>query len=72
MHAHYVSNKQYLLVDINKTTWKENPMSEYNRNEDYFETDDEREDGHADTRHLNFECETFDSIGCDTGVDVAG
>jgi hypothetical protein len=59
MHAHYVSNKQDLMTDINKT-------------EDYFESDDEREVGHVDTRHLNFECETFDSIGCDTGVDVAG
>jgi hypothetical protein len=23
-------------------------------------------------RKYGFECETFDSIGCDTGVDVAG
>ncbi len=38
----------------------------------YIESDDEREAGHEDTRHFNLECETFDSIGCDTGVDVAG
>ena len=47
-------------------------MSEQDREQDYVESDNERETGHADTRHLNFECETFDSIGCDTGVDVAG
>ncbi len=64
--------KQYLLFDPNNTTWKENPMSEQDREQDYVESDNERETGHADTRHLNFECETFDSIGCDTGVDVAG
>ncbi len=47
-------------------------MSEYRSQENYIESEEERESGHADTRHLNFECETFDSIGCDTGVDVAG
>ena len=47
-------------------------MSEYNKEQNYIESDEEREHGHEDTRHLNFECKTFDSIGCDTGVDVAG
>ena len=46
-------------------------MSDY-KNENYIESDEEREEGHVDTRHFNFECESFDSIGCDTGVDVAG
>jgi len=47
-------------------------MSEHNSDNDYIESDEEREIGHVDTRHFNLECETFDSIGCDTGVDVAG
>ncbi len=40
--------------------------------QNYIESDDEREAGHEDTRKFNFECETFDSIGCGTGVNVAG
>ncbi|MBU3951808.1 MAG: hypothetical protein KKF12_05015 [Proteobacteria bacterium] len=47
-------------------------MSEYNSSNNYIESDEEREIGHVDTRQSNFECETVDSIGCDTGVDVAG
>lgn len=43
------------------------------RFEDYVENDDEREAGHEDTRHLNFECENPDErLGCDPGIDVAG
>ena len=55
-----------------KKTEKEINMSDYRSEENYIESEEERESGHADTRHLNFECESFDSIGCDTGVDVAG
>jgi hypothetical protein len=41
--------------------------------QDYFETESEREDGHADTRERNFTCETPDAnLGCDPGIDVAG
>ncbi len=29
--------------------------------QNYIETDQEKEEGHADTRHNNFECETPDS-----------
>lgn len=47
-------------------------MREYNTDHNYIESDEESELGHVDTRNLNFECDTFDSIGCDTGVDVAG
>ena len=37
--------------------------------QDYIETDQEREEGHADTRHNNFECETPDkALGCDMGI----
>ncbi len=44
-----------------------------NREDSYVETDEEREQGHEDTRHKNFECEKPDpNIGCDPGVDVAG
>ena len=41
--------------------------------QDYFETDNEREEGHVDTRSNNFECEKPDeNLGCDMGIDVAG
>jgi hypothetical protein len=44
-----------------------------NKVEDYTENDNEREDGHEDTRYKNFECETPDkNLGCDLGIDVAG
>ncbi|MBU3915484.1 MAG: hypothetical protein KKF12_05565 [Proteobacteria bacterium] len=43
------------------------------RTEDYVENEQERSEGHADTRHKNFECENPDkSLGCDPGIDVAG
>ncbi len=38
----------------------------------YIESDEERERGHVDTRHRNFECENKTSYGCDPGIDVAG
>jgi hypothetical protein len=39
----------------------------------YIETDEEREEGHIDTRQRNFECENKDKhLGCDMGIDVAG
>ena len=41
--------------------------------EDYVESERESSEGHVDTRHRNFECETPDSnLGCDPGIDVAG
>ena len=41
--------------------------------QNYMEHDDEREQGHEDTRHKNFECENKDEhLGCDPGIDVAG
>ena len=44
-----------------------------NRVENHIESDREREEGHVDTRHHNFECENPDkSLGCDPGIDVAG
>jgi hypothetical protein len=39
----------------------------------YIESDDEKEEGHVNTREQNFECETKDpNLGCDMGIDVAG
>ena len=39
----------------------------------YIESDEERNEGHADTRHRTFECEEPDpSLGCDMGIDVQG
>jgi len=44
-----------------------------NRVEDYFETEEESEAGHVDTRFKNFECDEPDPhLGCDPGVDVQG
>lgn len=43
-----------------------------NREESYIESDEERERGHVDTRHKNFECENKTNLGCDPGIDVAG
>lgn len=41
-----------------------------NKVEDYTE---ETNEGHADTRENNFECEDKDkNLGCDMGIDVAG
>ena len=41
--------------------------------QDYFESEEDREEGHVDTRHRNFECETPDpNLGCDLGIDVMG
>jgi len=43
------------------------------KEESYIESDEERDRGHVDTRHYNFECEKPDpNLGCDPGVDVAG
>jgi hypothetical protein len=41
--------------------------------QDYVETNEEREEGHVDSRDRNFECENKDPhLGCDLGIDVAG
>ena len=42
-------------------------------NQNYVESDREREEGHVDTRRSNFECSSPDpNLGCDLGVDVQG
>lgn len=46
---------------------------EKRKEDNYIESDNEREEGHEDTRQKNFECEKPDkNLGCDPGVDVAG
>ncbi|MFP4030856.1 MAG: hypothetical protein ACLFQQ_14655 [Desulfococcaceae bacterium] len=41
--------------------------------ENYIESDEEREEGHLDTRKNIQECEKPDpNLGCDPGVDVPG
>jgi hypothetical protein len=43
------------------------------KNESYVESEEEREEGHINTREQNFECENKDPhLGCDLGIDVAG
>jgi len=42
-------------------------------NNNYIETEEEKEEGHVNTRDQNFECENKDpNLGCDMGIDVAG
>ena len=44
-----------------------------NKVENYIESENERTQGHVDTRQKNFECENPDEyLGCDLGIDVAG
>lgn len=41
--------------------------------QNYIESDQEREQGHEDTRTENFNCDTPDPhLGCDIGIDVQG
>lgn len=41
--------------------------------QDYFENDNERDEGHVDTRQANFDCDSPDkNLGCNLGIDVAG
>jgi hypothetical protein len=44
----------------------------HNREQSYVESEEERDRGHMDTRHKNFECENKTNLGCDPGIDVAG
>lgn len=48
-------------------------MTDTKKDDSYIESETEREKGHEDTRHKNFECEKPDAnLGCDPGIDVAG
>jgi hypothetical protein len=59
-----------LVFRENKNKQKESIMTELNN---YIETDEEREEGHVNTRERNFECDNKDPhLGCDMGIDVAG
>ena len=41
--------------------------------QNYIETEEERAEGHVDTRDHNFDCEKPDpNLGCDMGIDVQG
>ena len=53
----------------NQTNPRSDTMAN-DRTQDYW---DDNEEGHVDTRHNNFECETPDEhLGCDMGIDVQG
>jgi hypothetical protein len=45
-------------------------MSTNDREDNYIESEEERESGHEDTRYNNFGCDN--ALGCNLGVDVAG
>ncbi|MGD8366096.1 MAG: hypothetical protein PVG78_00525 [Desulfobacterales bacterium] len=41
--------------------------------QNYIETEEERAEGHTDTRSNNFNCEAPDPhLGCNLGIDVQG
>ena len=62
--------KEFIQLTINNK-WRCN--MKFNDNEhNYIESDEERESGHEDTRHKNFECENKTNLGCNMGIDVAG
>jgi hypothetical protein len=59
-----------LSLKRNTQTTRRSIMAERHN---YIETDNEREEGHVDTRECNFECDNKDPhLGCDMGIDVAG
>lgn len=61
-----LNNEQWFIKNIGGDIMAE-------KLEDYIETEEEREEGHEDTRWKNFECEKPDAnLGCDPGIDVAG
>ena len=52
---------------------KEANMKFTEKDYNYIESDEERNEGHVDTRYKNFECDQPDpSLGCDMGIDVQG
>ena len=52
---------------------KERKMKFTDKDHNYIESDEERNEGHVDTRYNNLECEDPDpSLGCDMGIDVQG
>ena len=52
---------------------KEAKMKFTEKDHNYIESDEERNEGHVDTRYKNFECNQPDpSLGCDMGIDVQG
>ena len=63
-----IPEKMYEILERNRGANMEFTDKEHN----YIESDEERESGHDDTRHKNFECEDQTRLGCDPGIDVAG
>ena len=48
-------------------------MNFTNTEHSYIESEEEKNEGHLDTRHRNFECDNPDrNLGCDLGIDVQG
>ena len=58
---------------IRKDIRKEIKMNFINTEHSYIESEEEKNEGHLDTRHRNFECDNPDrNLGCDLGIDVQG
>ena len=45
-------------------------MENTDREQNYIESEKEREEGHEDTRYKNLGCDG--PLGCNPGIDVAG
>jgi hypothetical protein len=66
-----IAVSRYLIRKRKQKKSTEDIMADKVQN--YIETDDEREEGHVDTRRQNHECENKDPhLGCNLGIDVAG
>jgi hypothetical protein len=60
-----------MVIEFSQNNYHRRPIM--SNIQDYFETDQERDQGHVDTRERNFECENKDPhLGCDLGIDVQG
>jgi hypothetical protein len=57
-------------LDILPKLKRRSTMKFTDKDHNYIESDEEREQGHEDTRYKNFECDN--RLGCNLGIDVAG
>jgi hypothetical protein len=66
-------NMEIIFVEIYNILQKlkrRSTMKFTDKEHSYIESDEEREEGHEDTRYKNFECDN--RLGCNLGIDVAG
>ena len=70
-YSEYYYGQRHKINQASINLWRS--IMEDRKVQNYMEYDEEREQGHVDTRSTNFECENKDErLGCDPGIDVAG